>query len=123
MYQGGEKSFLGYVREHWSATINGNPHQRRDSREVNARELKTALKRAGETQASLARKLGRSRSMVTDWIRDDAVPAEWVDIVYEALGQAPAEVAEAPLSRYSTIELLIELLDRERKSLNNHGVA
>lgn len=80
---------------------------------MNGTELKTALKRANETQAGLARRLHRSRSMVTDWVDRDEVPGEWVPIVIEALG---IPLADDPLARFSTEDLLTELLARERKS-------
>lgn len=82
---------------------------------MDALELKTALNRANETQTGLAKRLGRSRSMVTDWIDRDEVPAEWVPLVYEALGLEIPAVA-SPLDRFSTEDLLVELLERERKS-------
>jgi transcriptional regulator with XRE-family HTH domain len=59
---------------------------------VNATALKTALIRANVSQIELARRLGRSRSMVSAWVTDDQVPAEWVPLVYEAL-QLPAPPA------------------------------
>lgn len=53
---------------------------------MNGTALKTALIRANVSQIELAKRLGRSRSMLSDWIHDDVVPAEWVPLVYEALG-------------------------------------
>lgn len=64
---------------------------------VNATALKTALIRADVSQIELARRLGRSRSMVSAWVTDDEVPAEWVPLVYEALDLPvpPAEPEDA----------------------------
>jgi hypothetical protein len=76
---------------------------------VNATELKAALNRAGETQGGLARRLGRSRSMVTDWVDRDHVPPEWVDLVHEALG---LPVPRPALERFDSLELLDELRRR-----------
>lgn len=61
---------------------------------MNANDLRVALNRAHETQAGLARRLNRSRSMVTDWIDRDQVPADWVPLVYEAL-ELPMPESEA----------------------------
>jgi transcriptional regulator with XRE-family HTH domain len=69
---------------------------------LNATALKTALIRAGVSQVELARRLDRSRSMISDWVREDDVPAEWVPLVYEALGlpvpaPEPADAVETAI--------------------------
>lgn len=75
----------------------GPSPQRQESSVVDATALKTALIRANVSQVELARRLGRSRSMVSAWVTDDVVPPEWVPLVYEALHlpPAPAEPKDA----------------------------
>lgn len=55
--------------------------------------------------------------MVSGWIENDLVPPEWVPLVLEALGIEPDEAPGRAgiLERFTTTELLTELLDRERK--------
>lgn len=80
---------------------------------MNATELSTAIKRAGSTQDELARKLGRSRSMISGWMKADRVPRDWEPLVREALGM-PDE-APSPLDAFDDADLLIELLARARR--------
>lgn len=79
---------------------------------MNATELKTALIRAGVTQAELAERLDRGRGMVAGWVAADHVLDEWVPLVYEALG---LPVPPPPLSAFSDDDLLDELRDRLRR--------
>ena len=83
---------------------------------MNATALKTALIRANVSQVELAKRLGRSRSMVSDWIRDDAVPAEWVPIVYETLG-LPMPAAESVTSVEAAIAADQRLSDDHKDNL------
>ena len=86
---------------------------------VDGTELKTAMLRAKVSRDELARRLGLRRpATISEW-RTNGVPDEWEPLVYEALGiDMPATATPPSLARYTTVELLLELLDRERKS---HG--
>ena len=84
---------------------------------MNGTELKTAMLRANVSREELARRLGLRRlATISEW-RREGVADEWVPLVYEALGiEMPGvSAAQASLARFTSVELLLELLDRERK--------
>ena len=84
---------------------------------MNGTELKTAMLRANVSREELARRLGLRRlATISEW-RREGVADEWEPLVYEALGiEMPGvSAAQASLARFTSVELLLELLDRERK--------
>lgn len=84
---------------------------------MNSTELKTAMLRASVSREELAQRLGiRRLATISEW-RREGVPDEWAPLVYEALGQEMPGLSATPsLARFTSVELLLELLDRERKS-------
>jgi transcriptional regulator with XRE-family HTH domain len=80
---------------------------------MNATALKTALIRADVSQIELARRLGRSRSMVSAWVTDDEVPAEWVPLVYEALGLPVPVEAEDGVETAIRLDARLTANDKE----------
>jgi transcriptional regulator with XRE-family HTH domain len=83
---------------------------------VDATALKTALIRANVSQVELARRLGRSRGMVSAWVTDDEVPPEWVPLVYEAL-QLPPAPAEPNDAVETAIRADKRLTDDDKENL------